>query len=77
MAFLLYSKTVDGLSPMGPSIIFCSIKICYISSNKEILNWPSQYPVGRNTHLQYVLKMPYQDKQDILPRHFADVQNIS
>ena len=28
-------------------------------------------------HLQDVLKMSYQDKQDILPRHLADVQKMS
>ena len=28
-------------------------------------------------HLQDFLKMSYQDKQDILPRHFADVQKMS
>ena len=28
-------------------------------------------------HLQDVLKMFYQDKQDILPRHLADVQKMS
>ena len=28
-------------------------------------------------HLQDVLKMSYQDKEDILPRHLADVQKVS
>ena len=30
MALILYSKIVDGLSPMVPSIALCSIKICII-----------------------------------------------
>ena len=34
------------------------------------------YPVGKR-HLQDVLKMSFQEKQDILPRHLWDVQKMS
>ena len=43
MALFLYSKIMDGISLMVPSIVLFSIKICCTSSNKAMLNWPSQY----------------------------------
>ena len=43
MALFLSCKIMDGLSPIVPSTILCSIKVCSTSSNKAILNWPSQY----------------------------------
>ena len=34
-------------------------------------------PGSAKRHVQDVLKMSYQDKQDILPRHLADFQKMS
>ena len=43
----------------------------------KIYSERKEFSQSAKRHLQDVLKMSYQDKQDILPRHLADVQKMS
>ena len=57
----------------GKVNVFFAVHYTYIYSH-TLFTLPTQLA---KRHLQDVLKMPFQEKKDILPRHCTDVQKMS
>ena len=57
----------------------CSIVFEKAKGRDGTVNRPSVYEevILTKRHLQDVLRMSYQEKYDILPKHLADVQKMS
>ena len=53
MVLLLYSKIMDGLSPMVPSNVLCSIKICSTSSNEKLAKSITLTITSRYNHFNF------------------------